>query len=63
MRRVLYMACWSAVRTQACFKQRYQQLRARGKPAKVAITACMRVLLVRLNAMVRDGTPWREVAG
>ncbi|MCD0256699.1 transposase, partial [Xanthomonas melonis] len=36
MRRVLYMACWSAVRTQACFKQRYQQLRARGKPAKVA---------------------------
>ncbi|QSQ55665.1 IS110 family transposase [Xanthomonas translucens] len=63
IRRVLYMACWSVVRTQASFKERYQQLRARGKPAKVAITACMRVLLIRLNAMARDRTPWREVIG
>ncbi|PWU31100.1 IS110 family transposase, partial [Pseudomonas sp. RW407] len=27
--------------------------------AKVALVACMRVLIVRLNAMVRDGTCWR----
>ena len=59
IRRVLYMACLSVIRTQADFKRRYQALRERGKCAKVAITACMRVLLVRLNAMVRDNTEWR----
>ncbi|KAF1689185.1 IS110 family transposase, partial [Pseudoxanthomonas koreensis] len=32
----------------------------RGKCAKVALVACMRVLLTRLNAMARDNTPWRE---
>ncbi len=34
-------------------------LRERGKSAKVALIACMRVLLIRLNAMLRDGTEWR----
>jgi len=59
IRRVLYMACLTVIRQQADFQQRYERLRARGKCAKVAITACMRVLLVRLNAMVRDQTEWR----
>ncbi|HEU4648254.1 MAG TPA: IS110 family transposase, partial [Gemmatimonadales bacterium] len=31
---------------------------AAGKPAKVALTACMRKLLTILNAMVRTNTPW-----
>jgi hypothetical protein len=31
----------------------------RGKSAKVALIACMRILLIRLNAMLRDGTEWR----
>ena len=62
LRRVLYMACHSVIRTHAGFKARYEQLRARGKPAKVAITACMRVLIVRLNAMVRDQTEWKAAA-
>ena len=62
IRRVLYMACLSVIRTQADFKCRYQGLIARGKCAKVAITACMRVLLIRLNAMVRDQAEWRLVA-
>lgn len=60
IRHVLYMACWSVIRTQASFKARYQQLRQRGKCAKVALVACMRVLLTRLNAMARDNAPWRE---
>jgi transposase len=30
-----------------------------GKPPKVAITACMRKLLVILNAMIRDNSDWR----
>lgn len=55
VRRVLYMAAWSAVRTCARFKDKYTALRARGKPAKLAIVAIMRNLIITLNAMVRDG--------
>src|SRR5262249_15608871 len=32
---------------------------ALGKPAKVALTACMRKLLVILNAMLRDRVAWQ----
>jgi len=60
LRRVLYMAAWSVVRHQADFNRRYQDLLQRGKPSKVALIACLRVLLIRLNAMLRDGTPWRS---
>ena len=60
LRRVLYMATWVIVRYDAGFKARYERLRERGKCAKVAIVACMRVLIVHLNAMLRDGTPWRS---
>lgn len=60
IRRVLYMATWSVVRYQAEFAARYQALRERGKCAKVALIACMRVLLVRINAMLRDNTAWRN---
>lgn len=63
VRRVLYMATWSAVRHQPDFTRRYAALRERGKCAKVALVACMRVLLVRLNAMLRDGTSWRTASG
>ncbi len=59
VRRVLYMATLSVIRTQTRFGTRYRKLRDAGKPAKVAIVACMRTLLVSLNAMLRDGTPWR----
>jgi len=59
IRRVLYMACWSVIRKQPDFKVRYDQLRLRGKCAKVALTACMRVLLIRLNAMARDQSEWK----
>lgn len=63
LRRVLYMATWSVIRLQPEFKARYARLRARGKCAKVALIACLRVLIIRLNAMVRDRTPWKTVAG
>lgn len=59
VRRGLYMATWSAIRTQTHLKARYAALRARGKPAKVALVACMRALLIAINAMLRDGTPWQ----
>jgi len=63
IRRVLYMACWSVIRKQPDFAARYQRLLQQGKCAKLAVTACMRVLLIRLNAMARDKTDWISVPG
>jgi len=60
VRRVLYMSTWSMVRHDPEVKAEYEALRARGKLAKVVIVACMRKILVRLNAMLRDGTKWKE---
>jgi hypothetical protein len=36
----------------------YQSLTQAGRPGKLALTACMRKLLVILNAMSRDRRPW-----
>jgi transposase len=59
VRAVLFMAATVAVRWNAVLKRHFEQLRARGKPHKVAIVACMRKLLVILNAMVARGTTWQ----
>ena len=37
----------------------YAGLVAAGKPKKLSLTAAMRKLLTILNALLRDGTPWR----
>lgn len=60
VRAALYMAALSGMKYNPVIKAVYQRLRAKGKPAKVALVACMRKLLVILNAMVRDQTPWRQ---
>ena len=60
VRRALYMACWVVIRHNKDFCERYKALRAQGKCAKVSVVACMRVLIVRLNAMLKTGTPWKE---
>jgi transposase len=52
VRSALYMAVLSAVRCDAVLKDFHQRLIARGKPPKLALTACMRKLLVHLNAIV-----------
>lgn len=54
VRVALYMATLSAVRWEPLMKAHYQQLRARGKVAKVALVACMRKLLTIVNARRRD---------
>lgn len=54
VRMALYMAVLTAVRYDLRLKAVYARLRAVGKPAKVALVACMRKLLVRLNAILRD---------
>jgi transposase len=59
VRAVLYMAALVAVRHNPVLRAFYQHLVAAGKAKKLALTAAMRKLLVILNAMLRDGTPWR----
>ena len=58
VRVALYMAALTASQRNPVIREFYERLRERGKPPKVALTACMRKLLVILNAMVRDGVPW-----
>ena len=59
VRRVLYMATVAAIRSNPAIRTFYLGLRARGKHAKPALTACMRKLLVILNAMLRNQTHWQ----
>jgi len=54
VRAALYMAALSAIRHNPTIKREYQALRDQGKPAKVAIIAIARKLLVLANALVRD---------
>lgn len=58
VRRVLYMATLSGMTRNPVTRSHYEQLRARGKPAKVAMVACMRRLLTWLNAMLQHGQSW-----
>ncbi len=59
VRAVLSMGALVATRWNPVLRQFYQRLRAAGKPAKVALVACMRKLLTILNAMVRTNTRWQ----
>ena len=58
VRRVLYMAALVAKQHNPLLRAFYLRLRAAGKPAKVALVACMRKLLTMLNAMLKHQTPW-----
>lgn len=58
VRSVLYMATLSAIRHNPVIKSFYQRLLAKGKVKKVALTACMRKLLIILNTMVKSGQDW-----
>ena len=60
LRNALYMATLSAVRCNPVIKMFYDRLIAAGKAPKLAITACMRKLIVIINSMVRNGEPWRS---
>ena len=54
----LYMPMLSAIQHNPEMRVLYQRLVGRGKPRKVALTACMRKMLTILNAIMRDGTAW-----
>lgn len=59
IRPALYMATVTAARFNPLIREFYRRLKAAGKPSKVALVACMRKLLVILNAMMRTSTTWR----
>ena len=54
VRCALYMAAVSAIRHNADLRAFYRRLRQNGKPAKVALIAAARKLIVILNAKLRD---------
>ena len=59
IRAVLYMGALVASRYNPVIRDFYQRLVAAGKPKKLALTACMRKLLVILNSMLKHRSPWR----
>ena len=58
VRTALYMAVITAKRYPGPIRELYQRLRGAGKKPKVALTACMRKLVIILNAMVKHHTHW-----
>lgn len=59
VRSVLYMAALAAKKFNPVIRNFYERLLKQGKEKKVALTACMRKLLVILNAMLRTNQSWR----
>ena len=62
VRCALYMAVLAGMRHHPWMRALYEHHLARGKKKKVALVACMRRLVVVLNAMVRDNAAWRPAA-
>ena len=60
IRSMLYMLAHNAVMYCPRFTDFFERLRAQNKPHKLAMTACMRKLLITLNQMVKTGTFWMQ---
>jgi len=60
VRAALYMAAVSAARSDKGFRREYLALRQAGKPAKVALVAIARKLLVAANGMLKANKPWEK---
>jgi transposase len=58
VRHALYMPALVATRFNPDFKATYENLKATGKPSKIAITAVMRKLIVLANALVKANRNW-----
>lgn len=58
VRAALYMGTLVATKRNPVIRACYERLVAAGKPKKLALAACMRKLLVILNAMVHHATCW-----
>ena len=62
VRAALYMGALVASRCNPVIREFYQRLLAAGKPKKLALTACMRKLLVILNSLLKHRSPWRGLS-
>ena len=60
VRTALFMATVTAVRWNRPVRELFRRLRQAGRPAKLALTACMRKLLTILNAILRHRQPWKD---
>lgn len=60
LRRALYLPALSAARFNPDLKAVYDRLRAKGKPAKLALVAVMRKLIILANVLVRDDRIWQN---
>ena len=60
-RTALYMAALVASRHNPVIKEFYVRLGEAGKPKKVALTACMRKLLVIVNSMIKNKQKWDPI--
>jgi transposase len=60
VRKVLYMATLTARRTNPVIRAFGERLAAAGKPFKVVMVACMRKLLVILNALLKNNVAWND---
>ena len=58
VRQALYMPALVAARFNKDLKAKYDAMRNVGKPAKVAITAIMRKLVILAHALLKAGRPW-----
>jgi transposase len=59
-RTALFLSAMVATRFNPDIKRFYQRLLTAGKHKKVALTACIRKILIALNAMLRDNVTWRS---
>jgi transposase len=62
VRAALYMSTLVAVKHNPVLRRFYERLLAAGKPKKLALVACMHKLLLILNALLRQRTPWQPPA-
>lgn len=58
VRAALYMAALNACRSEKGYKREYQAMRESGKPAKLALIAIARKLLIALSAMIKENRKW-----
>jgi len=54
------MATLTSILHNPIIKRFYQHLVSLGKHKKVALMACIRKMVIMLNAMVRDGRMWND---
>jgi transposase len=62
VRNALYMPALVAIRHNLHHAETYRTLVNAGKPAKLAIAAIMRKLVILANALIRDDRTWTETA-